>query len=361
MARHSNRNNLMNEDDKVSTGQRGVASRRITLGEKVAFLSRPDIYPNHPTAVEVVETHMSWVFLTLSLAHKLKKPVHYDFLDFRTLESRRRNCHAEVRLNRRLAPDIYIGAVPLTLEPSGHLRLDGDGMPIDWLVRMRRLPADRLLDGAIAGNTVGADDLERVARLLASFYRDAKRPRIAPAEFLKGLTAAIAKNRQELVAPEFDLPAARVNAISDALDTILAREAPLFERRIHDGCVVEGHGDLKPEHVYLGPEPAVIDCLEFNRDFRILDWVDELAYLAVECERLGSRETGEEIMAICCRLLDDAPPAALIAFYKIHRALLRARLAIAHLRDDDVREPGKWRPRALEYLSLAEGYLSLKR
>jgi aminoglycoside phosphotransferase family enzyme len=304
---------------------------------------------------------MSWVFLTVSLAHKLKKPVHYEFLDFRTLESRRRNCHAEVRLNRRLAPEIYIGAVPLTLEPSGHLRMEGNGTPVDWLVRMRRLPADQLLDGAIAAKSVRPDDLDRVARLLATFYRDAKRPHITPRAFLKRIAAAIAKNRQELLAPEFDLPPGRVDAVCDALESTLTREAPLFERRIHDGCVVEGHGDLKPEHVYLGPDPAVIDCLEFKRDFRILDWADELAYLAVECERLGSREPGEEIMASCCRLLGDSPPVALIDFYKAHRALLRARLAIAHLRDEDVREPGKWRPRALEYLSLAEGYLGLKR
>ena len=118
--------------------------------------------------------------------------------------------------------------------------------------------------------------------------------------------------------------------------------------------MVEGHGDLRPEHVCLGPDPAVIDCLEFNRDFRILDWADELAYLAMECERLGSPGAGTEILETCCRDLDDRPPAALIHFYKAFRALLRARLAILHLRDADVRDPEKWRPRCMEYLALAE-------
>jgi aminoglycoside phosphotransferase family enzyme len=120
--------------------------------------------------------------------------------------------------------------------------------------------------------------------------------------------------------------------------------------------VVEGHGDLRPEHVYLGPEPAVIDCLEFNRDFRIQDWADELAYLAMECERLGSPGVGKVILETCCRALDDRPPATLIDFYKAYRALLRANLAIQHLRDEDVGDPEKWRLRTAEYLDLAETY-----
>jgi len=339
-----------------SAGRRASAGQRVPLADKVALLRRPDAYPDAPTHVDAVETHMSWVFLTDLSAYKLKKPVRYDFLDFRSLEARRRSCHDEVRLNRRLAPKIYIAAVPLVLDDGGALHIAGEGETVDWLVWMHRLPSERMLDRAILAGAVAAEDLQAVARLLADFFAQAVRVAVSPSELRRRLAEAIGQNRQALDAPEFELPAATIGAVCDTLGKMLMDDAPLFDRRVRDGCVVEGHGDLRPEHVYLGPEPAVIDCLEFNRDFRILDWADELAYLAMECERLGSPGAGMAILESCCRELDDGPPPALIHFYKAYRALLRAKLAILHLRDEDVREPEKWRPRTLEYLRLAESY-----
>ena len=332
------------------------ADRRIRLAEKVAFLKRPDTYPDAPPGVEVVETHMSWVFLTESFAHKLKKPVRYEYLDFSTLEARHWNCEEEVRLNRRLAPRVYIAAVPLVVDAEGNLRLDGEGETVDWLVRMWRLPSERMLDQAIARNMVQTGELQAVARLLADFFRSAIRVTIPPSGYRRRLGESIAGNRRELEAPEFELSIEAVGAMCETLDRILIEEAPLFEQRVRRGCVVEGHGDLRPEHVYLGPKPAVIDCLEFNRDFRLQDWADELAYLAMECERLGSPGAGRTILETCCRELDDRPPARLIDFYKAYRALLRANLAIQHLRDEDISDPEKWRRRTAEYLKLAEIY-----
>jgi aminoglycoside phosphotransferase family enzyme len=328
----------------------------VTLAAKVAFLSRPDPYPGAAKHVEVVETHMSLVFLTELFAHKLKKPVFYEFLDFRTLEARRHSCREEIRLNRRLAPHVYIAAVPLVIDAAGDLHLDRKGEAVDWLVRMHRLPSERMLDRAILEGSVRVVELRAVARLLAEFYRQAIPIAIPLAGFRHRLADAIAQNRRELGAAEFDLPATTVATVCEALCRTLNGDASLFEQRVHLGCVVEGHGDLRPEHVYLGPEPAIIDCLEFNRDFRILDWADELAYLAMECERLGSAGTGKEILETCCRELDDRPPPLLIDFYRAYRALLRARLAILHLRDETVRDPGKWRLRTMEYLELAESY-----
>lgn len=331
-------------------------TRRPTLAEKVEFLGRPEAYPEAPSRVESIETHMSWVFLTGDLAHKLKKPVRYRYFDFRSLEARRRNCEAEVRLNRRLAPTVYLGTVPLVVNTEDRLRLDGDGAIVDWLVRMRRLPSERMLDRAIRDGTVEPAQLEAVARLLADFFKAAAPAPIRPQTFRRRLAAGIDESTAELLAPEFDLPADRVSRVGDRLRETLAGKAALFEQRVTAGHVVEGHGDLRPEHVYLGPDPAVIDCLEFRRELRLLDWVDELSFLAMECERLGAPETGTAILDACCRHLDDGPPPALIRFYKAQRALLRARLAILHLRDEQVRDAQVWRPRALEYLTLAEAH-----
>lgn len=339
-----------------SAEQHATAEHEVSLAEKVAFLSLPATYPNATMQVEVVETHMSWVFLTEMFALKLKKPVCYEFLDFRTLEARRRNCEEEVRLNRRLAPKVYIGAVPLVIDAGRELHLDGRGEIVDWLVWMRRLPSERMLDRAILQGTVHDEELQRVARLLADFYKNAVRAAIPPREYRRRLSDAVTANRQALLAPEFGLPAAKVTGICNGLCETLIDSSPLFDSRVQHSHVVEGHGDLRPEHVYLGPDPVVIDCLEFNLDFRILDWADELAFLAMECERLGSPESGKMILETCCRELDDWPPAALIHFYKAHRALMRAKLAILHLQDEDVRDPEKWRLRAMEYLGLAKAY-----
>jgi aminoglycoside phosphotransferase family enzyme len=142
------------------------------IEEKVAFLSRPEAYPDRPKHVEVKQTHMSWVFLTETCAWKLKKPVRTEYLDFTSPKKRRRNCEREVLLNRRLAPDVYHGVVPLTMAPEGNIQLGGHGKVLDWLVCMRRLPSDRMLDQAIARHTV-----ERgFGRTCVSLPRSTRRP-----------------------------------------------------------------------------------------------------------------------------------------------------------------------------------------
>ncbi|MBI3915832.1 MAG: hypothetical protein HY322_02345 [Betaproteobacteria bacterium] len=147
-------------------------TREFPITEKVAFLRRPEAYAPAPHRVDVVETHMSWVFLADALVYKLKKPVRYEFLDFSTLEARRLNCQREVELNRRLAPDVYRGTVPLTLRSDGSLRLGGPGTTIEWLVEMRRLPADRMLDAAIRSHSVEPADV----RALDSIVFNDERP-----------------------------------------------------------------------------------------------------------------------------------------------------------------------------------------
>jgi len=346
----------MTERRSPPAHQTNLAEGPAGLAAKVSFLMQPRPYPDAPDRVEAIETHMSWVFLTRLYAWKLKKPVHYDFLDFRSLEARRLNCEEEVRLNRRLAPKIYIGTVPLTADAAGQLQLGGDGAAVDWLVQMHRLPADRMLDRAIEAGTVQAGEIAQVARLLAQFYSSAAPEPVTPSAYRSGITASLATNRDDLLDPDFGLPGDAVRTVAGRILRFLTAQAALFDRRVQQGRIVEGHGDLRPEHIFLGPNPAVIDCLEFNRDFRILDPVDELAFLAMECAQLGAGGIGDGILEACCRELDDRPPAELVTFFKAHRAMLRARLAILHLRDPGITESRRWRTRALAYLDLAVAY-----
>lgn len=322
------------------------------IAEKVAFLSRPESYPVPAQHVEIKETHMSWVFLTEAQAWKLKKPARTNYLDFSTSESRRHNCEEEVRLNRRLASDVYQGVVPLIVDTQGKMRIGGTGESVDWLVCMRRLPTDRMLDRAIVSLSFSDSDLRKVGALLARFYSQAQPVKITPAEYRGRLTADVLADRSELIKPEYALPLDLVESITDAQLEFLTRQAALFDARVRAGKIIEAHGDLRPEHICLEREPVIIDCLEFNRNFRTLDAASELAFLALECERLGAPQVGNLILKTCCEQTGDWPPNELRTFYKNYHGCLRAKISLWHLKDDGVCDRGKWIARALNYLHL---------
>ncbi|OGA25173.1 MAG: hypothetical protein A3I02_08760 [Betaproteobacteria bacterium RIFCSPLOWO2_02_FULL_67_26] len=331
---------------------------KIELRGKVSFLSRPESYPEHPTAVEVVQTHMSCVFLTDSHAYKLKKPVRYDYLDFSTLAARRADCEEELRLNRRLARDVYLGIVPLTVAPGGGVRLGGDGEVVEWLLMMRRLPRRSMLDQAIRDGRVARDDVRRFAQVLADFYRRADPVAMDAARYRRRFEDGIRANQRALSAPEYGMPRELLQAVTAGQLAALARQAASLERRVAERRIVEGHGDLRPEHVCLGPEPLFIDCLEFNREWRLVDPADELAYLGMECEYAGAAWIGEAAFETYRQATGDGPPDALVRFYKSCRAGVRAKLSAWHLADHpDPADQGKWTARALRYLELANLYI----
>jgi aminoglycoside phosphotransferase family enzyme len=326
----------------------------VGLADEVAYLKRPDSYPESPGTVEPVETHLAWVFLTDRHAYKLKKPVRYPFLDFSTLEARHADALEEVRLNQRLAPGVYLGVVPLALRSDGRLQLDREGTPVDWLVKMRRLPRTEMLDYAIAAGTVQETDLRALADLLVTFYRGAASIPIDGRAYRARFRAEIDENERALTEPRYGLSPTLVARIAEAQREFLDRHRALLEARASAGRIVEGHGDLRPEHVCLGPPPVVIDCVEFNREFRMLDPADELGYLAMECERLGAAWAGRALVAEYTALSGDEPPDRLVNFYQSVRATLRAKLAVWHLDDAMVRYPSQWFNRAQAYLALAD-------
>lgn len=334
-----------------------AAQRPHTLTEKVACLQRADAYPEPTARVEAVETHMSWVFLTDRHAYKLKKPVRHAFLDFSTLAARKAHCEEELRLNRRLAPEVYLDVVALNADAAGRLAVGGSGEPVEWLVKMRRLPRERMLDVVLARGEVRDEHVAALAEVLAGFYRSLAPVGLSLAEYRSLLVRDIEACRTELGDRLHGLPGDSFAATADALVAFIARESDLLQARLAAGRIVEGHGDLRPEHVCLLERPVVIDCLEFNREFRVLDVADELAYLAMECARLGAASIGDAIFTACCKRMGDRVPPRLLRFYCGYRALVRAKIATWHTRDATPDEIDKWRARARQYLALAAGYV----
>jgi aminoglycoside phosphotransferase family enzyme len=326
----------------------------------VSFLKTPGAY-DHAGPVQAKETHMSWVFIAGDRVYKLKKPAHLPFLDFRTLAARDHNCREEVRLNRRLAPDVYHGVVALTLDEQGQLSIGGAGEVVDWLVVMRRLPKELMLDHAILHHTIEHDcsgRLDAVADLLVGFYKNCLPTEITPSAYVEQFAREHAINEVVLYDPRFKLDGAEV---SDVVTYVWRdiEDGALLKDRVREGRIVEGHGDLRPEHVCLSDPPVIVDCLEFSRPFRLIDPFDELIFLTLECELLGGGWAGWHILEKCKEGLNDKPARELIEFYWAYRACLRARIVLAHLLDPHPRTPEKWVPLARRYLQLAKSHQAI--
>ncbi len=315
----------------------------------VEHLREPEAYPEKPAQVTVRETHMAWVFLTERYAYKLKKAVRLSFLDYSTPARRRAAVEAELRLNARLAPWVYLGMVPV-LDDGGRLRLEGaEGTPAAWLVKMRRLPEAGFLDAAIERGTVTADWLTGAAELLGGFFAAQPAAPLEGGAYVSALRRRVAGDSAAIREAARTGTGQRAHELAVRLDRVIQGQADwLGERGAHR---IDGHGDLRPEHVALGPPPAVIDCVEFERDFRLNDPVEELAFLHLEATRLGAPWVAEPFRCAYAEAAGDHPPPVLTAIYAARRSLLRAKLAIWHIRPDGT----DW----AHHHARAEGYLAL--
>jgi len=326
--------------------------RRDGLAAKVDFLKSPAAYTPRPRTVTGRQTHMSWVFLTADHAYKLKKPVRFPFLDYSTLARRGVACRAEIAINRQLAPHVYCGVAPLVRTPDG-LAIGQKGDVVDWLVVMHRLAETRMLDKALAAGTADRRDLNRLADVLVAFYRHAARIPVAPAAHRLAWERRITENQRLLVDAGRGLDEWQVARVHRAQRRFLSAFGDMVADRTRRRRIVDGHGDLRPEHIFVGEPVAIIDRLEFSRDFRTVDPFDELAFLGIECARLGFTEAGQTIRQRVAAGLHDRPPPALLAFYRSYRAAMRARLMIAHIAEPNGRSAERWQADAARYLAIA--------
>ncbi len=274
-----------------------------------------------PGFVTTIETHAAVVFLIGERAYKLKKPVDLGFLDFSTEPKRRAVCLREVELNRRLAPDVYLGVADV---------LDPDGTPCDHLVVMRRMPAQRRLTMLLRAGAPVQDHLRRLAHLLAAFHTTAARGPQISAEgsrdaILRRWTDSFHQTRQFRGAVLDDDLA---DEIEQRTVEFLAGREPLFAERIAAGRIVDGHADLLADDIFcLDDGPRVLDCIEFDDRLRWLDGLDDAAFLAMDLERLGAPDLAERFLDWYAEFSADPAPASLRHHYIAYRAFVRAKVA----------------------------------
>lgn len=301
----------------------------------------------------LVETHISWVLVGETEVWKLKKPVSMGFLDFGTVERRKAACEAEVALNRRLAPHVYLGVCPVRRDASGRLVIDraseGDrgrddagagslSAPVDWAVHMRRLPDRDRADVRLAEGRLDRGHVDRIARRVAELHEHARCDATTSAY---GRPEAIAINVRENFEQTREsihrfLSAEQAQEIERAQLEQLERHGDLFAARIEAGRVRDGHGDLRLEHVYLVDIPGadepdggvtIIDCIEFNDRFRYADVAADLAFLAMELSEHGHVDLSEHLVARYAQHAGDHDLYAVLDFYEGYRAYVRGKIA----------------------------------
>jgi aminoglycoside phosphotransferase family enzyme/predicted kinase len=301
--------------------------------------------------VQVRETHGSWVFLAGERAYKLKKPIALPFLDYSTIEKRRAACAEEVRVNRELAGDIYLGVRSVLRDGPRRVRIGAEDEPgaLDYVVAMRRYDEDCTLAAMLSRRSLAGEQIATLAELLVRFHRHA--PRVdARGDPLAATTARVLRNAGELLALcERPREAARVSALARFSAAFLRARRALLGARARAGAIREGHGDLRAEHVLFHEDGVrIVDRIEFDRGLRELDVADELAFLLLDLRVRRARAAARALLAAYERLGGDPGPPELIAFYACFRALVRAKVALirggqsAGSQSDSRRESEAW-------------------
>lgn len=329
----------------------------VSLKDKLAFFKHGSPWPNEPPP-ECIETHASYVFLTRDRAWKLKKPVRLLHIDQHTLAARAHLCREEVRLNLELAGPVYRGVVPLVERSDGGLALGGEGRVVDWLVEMVRLPASSILDHRLkAGPVPEIWEIVGLSNLLVSFYQKQQRVADMGHRFYNRLLRDSRTNAAHMREMQHHLGSPlRADVLDFALPTLESCREEIIARA-GQGLLSEGHGDLRAEHVCLTDPPVVFDRVEFDHDVRLADPFFEFNGLGIECALSGAAWIRAVMLF---RLSQTIPPPSrtLLTAYGVVACLTRARLAIDHLRDAEVRTPAKWPARARLYQGAAAALIA---
>ncbi len=326
------------------------------LPEIALALLNPGIYPDKPTAIEVMQTQMSFIFLTGKYVYKLKKPVNLGYLDYTTLEKRRFFCEQEVELNRRLSPEVYLGVIPVTREKAG-LALGGAGETIDHLVKMLYLPQDRMLNVLLDRNRVQPEMLEKVAQKLAEFHSlAATNPTISSFGQLQAIKINTDENFSQTlpylgkaITPE------QFDRLKTYTLTFFTRQGDLFGQRVVKDKIRDCHGDLHAQHICFANGINIFDCIEFNERFRYCDVASEVAFLAMDLDHYGRADLSRIFVQAYIAASGDSQIKDLLKFYKIYRAHVRGKVNCFKYDDPYISETEK--KLAIE---TARGYFDLE-
>jgi aminoglycoside phosphotransferase family enzyme/predicted kinase len=316
------------------------------------LLAEPATYPHPVEAVRTVQTHISCVFLTGDYAYKVKKPVDFGFLDYRTLSTRHHYCVQELRLNRRLCPDIYLDVLPITFE-DGRLQMGGNGTPVEWAVRMKQLRDEDMLSQRLRAGALTPGEILSLAGRLSAFHRSAPSNAAIRAYGAHGAiadTVAVTLKTMDTVAQEpHDALTRRI--LRSSLEEFMQAHADLFACRMKEGRIRDCHGDLRTQNICLDTRYdegiQIFDCIEFNDAFRYIDVAADIAYLAMDLDLAGRADVSMDLMDTYLRETEDRSLAQILPFYLIYRAIVRGNIALLASRESEIPEPERQTQRSI--------------
>ncbi len=325
----------------------------------VAALMEPAAYPEPTLRVELIQTHISLVFITDHFAYKVKKPVDLGFLNFTTLRRRHHYLNEELVLNRRLCPEIYLGVLPITVH-KGRVQVGGKGTPVEYILKMVRLPQERMMDEVADRGELNTEIMDRLSARLAPFYRQAA---TGPSINKFGEPAVIAFNHEE----NFSRTESLVNEmlsrrlfdqIRNFARAFLAQRRDLFLRRIRQGRIRDCHGDLHMRNICLADSIYVFDCIEFNPRFRYGDVAADIDFLAMDLDFHGYRHLSRHLVEGFAQAADDPELLVMLDFYKCYRAYVRGKINAFAAQDPELTPDGREQARktAQAYFALAGVY-----
>ena len=334
----------------------------------IAAMLRPEFYPNKPAEVELRQTHISYVFIAGDRVYKVKKNVKFPFLDYSTLDKRRHFCAEEVRLNRRLAPNTYLGTVGIS-RLGRAFSLDRDSRDSarsieEYAVEMNRLPASRMLSALLLSDSVDSECLSAIATKLAAFHARAASAKAA----IYGSPQAIAANLREnfhATRPFVDrtITGPSFTTIKTYSEAFQKEHAALMAGRVAQGRVREGHGDLRAEHICLVGEIEIFDCVEFDAALRYGDIASEIAFLAMDLDFFDCAHLSRQFESAYAAAARDPAMATLLPFYKCYRAYVRGKVESLKSEEQEISPADRQRAslQALRYFCLATRYTENRR
>jgi len=332
------------------------------LPEHIEALLSPAAYPHAVKQIELRQTHISYVFIVDDVVYKLKKPLDFGFLDYSTLEKRKHFCEEEVRLNRRLCEDTYLGVEPVA-SSGGKIALNAQGEVLDYAVKMRRLPEERMMSQLVERDNIVPSMLDALAERIAGFHMSSEQSN--EINQLGGLETVAANWRENFEQTEGyvgrTITRSQLDDIRAFVEGVVTGDEALFIERVEGGRVRDCHGDMRTDAVcFEDDQVSIYDCIEFNERFRYSDVAADIAFLAMDLEFRGRRDLSDEILGRYLSYTLDSTLPLLLRFYKCYRAYVRGKVDGFQLDQPEISEAQKAHVTAdaRRYFELAESYAS---
>ena len=331
------------------------------MDEMIRHLQDPAALPDPTETVALLQTHISVVLVADAFVYKIKKPVDFGFLNFSTLERRKYYCQREVELNRRLSRDLYLGVVPVTRQGQAYTLRDTGGMPVDYAVKMKRIPDDKLMKSLFARGEITEDHLRQIAKVVAGFHANAPMtPEIrafgSPERFAVNTSENFRQIREYIGTT---LSGNQFHSLKEWTEDFYRLNHELFLKRMDQGRIRDCHGDLHMEHVCLTEDIPIFDCIEFNDRFRYSDTIADIAFLLMDLEYHGGGQLSEMLWQYYKDMAGEEGMEDLLTFYKVYRAIVRGKVNGFQITDPSIGETEKEQAArvARKYFDLALSYI----